>query len=229
MARYTRHLVIPVAWACSLLALAVARPATAAEPPADVDFKRDVVYGKGGGEDLKLNIARPKADAKKLPCLVFIHGGGWAGGDRTVHDDATWNLAKAGYVSATVGYRLAPKHRFPAQIHDVKAAIRYLRAHAEEHGLDPDRIAVCGFSAGAHLCMRLGTTDKDDGLEVDGGWADQSSAVQAVVAFFGPTDLTAADLPAETKPIIEGFIGGPLDKKREEYKKASPVNYVDAG
>jgi acetyl esterase/lipase len=211
------------------LVLASASPALAADPPADVDFARDVVYGTGGGEDLKLNIARPKGGAKNLPCIVFIHGGGWSGGDRAVHDDATWNMARAGYVSATVGYRLAPKHRFPAQVHDVKAAIRYLRAHADKHGLDPDRIGVCGFSAGAHLSMMLGTTDKDDGLEGDGGWADQSSAVQAVVAFFGPTDLAAADLPAITKPIVSGFIGGPLEEKGEEYRRAWPITYVDDG
>ena len=205
------------------------RDARAAERPADVEFTRDVVYGKGGGEDLKLNISRPKGGAKKLPCVVFIHGGGWAQGDRTNHDDATWNMARAGYVSATIGYRLAPKHKFPAQVHDVKAAVRYLRAHADEHGLDPDRIAACGFSAGAHLSMMLGTTDKDDGLEGEGGWADQSSAVQGVVAFFGPTDLAAADVPAVTRPILAGFIGGTVEEKREDYKRASPITYVDAG
>lgn len=218
---------VGLAYVVSLLASsAVVR---AAEPPPDVEFTRDVVYGKGGGEDLKLNISRPKGGAKNLPCVVFIHGGGWAAGDRAGHDDATWNMARAGYVSATIGYRLAPKHKFPAQVHDVKAAIRYLRAHADKHGLDPKRIGACGFSAGAHLSMMLGVTDKDDGLEGEGGWADQSSAVQAVVAFFGPTDLTAADLPEQTKPILAGFIGGTLDEKREEYKRASPITYVGKG
>src|SRR4051794_10569699 len=147
----------------------------AAEPPADVQFTRDVVYGKGGGEDLKLNIARPKNPAaKKLPCIVFIHGGGWQMGDRAAHDWATWDAAHRGYVSATIGYRLAPKHKFPAQVNDVKCAIRFLRAHADEYGLDPDRIGACGFSAGGHLVMMLGVTSKEDGLEGDGGWADQS-------------------------------------------------------
>lgn len=210
----------------SLLTIGVTR---GAEPPADVEFTRDVVYGRGGDEELKLNISRPKGGAKNLPCVVFIHGGGWAGGARTVHDDATWNMARAGFVSATIGYRLAPRHRFPSQIHDVKAAIRYLRAHADEHGLDPNRIGACGFSAGAHLSMMLGMTDKDDGLEGEGGWAEQSSAVQAVVAFFGPTDLAANDLPDITKPIVAGFIGGPLADKREEHRKASPITYVDEG
>jgi acetyl esterase/lipase len=212
-----------------VVSIATSAVARAADPPADVEFTPDVVYGKGGGEELKLNISRPKAGAKNLPCVVFIHGGGWAAGDRTAHDDATWNMARAGYVSATVGYRLAPKHRFPAQVHDVKAAIRYLRAHADKYGLDPRRIGVCGFSAGAHLSMMLGVTDKDDGLEGEGGWPEQSSAVQAVVAFFGPTNLAATDLPEATKPILAGFLGGTVEEKRAEYKRASPVTYVDAG
>lgn len=212
-----------------VLASMPASAARAAEPPADVRFTPDVVYGKGGGEDLKLNLARPKGDAKNLPCVVFIHGGGWAGGNRAAHDDATWRMAQRGYVSATVGYRLAPAHRFPAQVHDVKCAIRYLRAHADAHGLDPSRIAVCGFSAGAHLCMMLGTTQKGDGLEGEGGWPEQSSAVQAVVAFFGPTDLAADDLHGRTSPILANFLGGPVDKLPDVYKKASPVTYVTPG
>src|SRR5215212_8660968 len=112
----------------------------AADPPEGVQFQRDIVYGKGGDVDLKLNLARPKSpSSNKLPCIVVIHGGGWMGGDRTNHDDLTWKFAQQGYVSATIGYRLAPAHRFPAQVNDVKCAVRYLRAHADEYGIDPDR------------------------------------------------------------------------------------------
>jgi acetyl esterase/lipase len=204
--------------------------AVAVDPPPDVQFSPDVVYGTGGGEELKLNLSRPKdAAKKKLPCVVFIHGGGWAHGDRSVHNDGTWKIAQFGYVSATVGYRLTPKHRFPAQIHDVKAAIRFLRAKSDEYGLDPDRIAVVGFSAGAHLAMLLGVTQKEDGLEGDGGKPEQSSKVQAVVAFFGPTDLTADDLPEHVKPIMASLIGGTLSEKPDDYRKASPITYVSAG
>ncbi len=103
-------------------------------------------------------------------------------------------MAQQGYVSATIGYRLAPKHKFPAQVNDVKCAIRFLRAHADEYGIDPNRIGACGFSAGAHLAMMLGVVQKKDNLEGDGGNPDQSSAVQAVVSYFGPTDLTAEDI-----------------------------------
>src|SRR5215203_4526770 len=108
---------IPARWFTPLLLLTIttlsAPPARAADPPADVNFQRDVVYGKGGGVDLKLNLSRPKnPGSKKLPCVVVIHGGGWGAGDRTNHDDLTWQFARSGYVSATLGYRLAPAHRF---------------------------------------------------------------------------------------------------------------------
>jgi acetyl esterase/lipase len=212
----------------SLLLLGVcAVPTRAADAPEDVSFQRDVVYGKGGDVDLKLNLARPKnPGSKKLPCVLVIHGGGWMGGDRTNHDDLTWKFAQQGYVSATIGYRLAPAHRFPAQVNDVKCAVRYLRAHADEYGIDPDHFGAIGFSAGGHLSMMLGLTDKKDGLEGDGGSPDPSSKVQAVVSFFGPTDLLAEDIPQQVLGILKEFIGGTKTEKPEEYKKASPITYV---
>jgi acetyl esterase/lipase len=148
------------------------------------------------------------------------------GGDRTNHDDLTWKFAQHGYVSATIGYRLAPAHRFPAQVNDVKCAVRYLRAHAEEYGIDPDHFGAIGFSAGAHLSMMLGVTDKKDGLEGEGGSPDPSSKVQAVVSFFGPTDLLAEDIPQQVLGILKEFIGGTKHDKPEEYRKASPITYV---
>jgi acetyl esterase/lipase len=201
----------------------------AAEPPADVQFTRNVVYGKGGGEDLKLNIARPKTNAEKLPGIVFIHGGGWMGGNRTDNDQVTWQAAQRGYVAVTVGYRLTPKHRFPAQVNDVKCAVRFLRARADEYGIDLDHIGACGWSAGGHLALMLGVTGKDDGFEGDGGWPEQSSKVQAVVSFFGPTDLTAQDIPARDGPLLVAFLGGNLEESRADYVRASPITYVSPG
>lgn len=199
----------------------------AADPPADVLFEKDVVYGKGGGTDLRLDLSRPKdAAGQKLPCVLVIHGGGWAGGNKSQHDDITWKFAQAGYVCATVGYRLAPAHQFPSQVHDVKAAVRFLRANADKYGLDPQRIGAVGFSAGAHLSMMLGTMDKEDGLEGDGGSPDQSSKVQAVVAYFGPTDLAATDVPESVRGILKNFIGGTAVEKPREYRQASPITYV---
>ena len=201
----------------------------AADPPADVLFEKDVVYGRAGDVELKLNLSRPKETQGERPCIVVIHGGGWAGGDRSQHDEHTWQFAKAGYVSATIGYRLAPTHRFPAQVHDVKAAVRFLRANAEKYGLDPHRIGAVGFSAGAHLSMMLATMDKEDGLEGDGGSPDQPSKVQAAVAYFGPTDLAATDIPPQVNGILKNFIGGTPAEKPREYRQASPITYVSPG
>jgi acetyl esterase/lipase len=220
------HLVRLSALLVVCLALAPLARAADKKPPDDVEFSKDVVYGKGGGQDLKLDLSRPKQALGKRPCIVVLHGGGWAAGNKDAHDDITWTLAQRGYVAATVGYRFAPDHPFPAQVEDVKCSVRFLRAHADKYGIDSERVGAVGFSAGAHLSMMLGATHKEDGLEGTGGWPDQSSKVQAVVSFFGPTDLAATDLPQVTLPILNKFIGGTKDEKPDAYKRASPITYV---
>ena len=213
-----------------LFVVIAAAPAFAADPPADVLFEKDVVYGKTADTDLKLNLSRPRdAAGKKLPCVLVIHGGGWAGGDRSNHNDITWKFAQSGYACATIGYRLAPAHPFPAQVNDVKCAARFLRAHADQYGIDPQRLGAVGFSAGAHLSMMLGVMDKSDGLEGDGGWPDRPSKVQAVVAYFGPTDLAATDIPQSVHGLLKNFLGGTPAEKPAEYRQASPITYVSPG
>ena len=202
--------------------------ALAAEPPAEVSFTRDITYATVDGEDLKLNLSRPKNAAGKLPCIIVIHGGAWRGGNRTQHDDLTWNFAKAGYVSATLSYRLVPKHTFPAQVQDVKAAVRFLRAHADEYNIDVDRLGAVGFSAGAHLSLMLGTMDKSDGLDDVGSHQDQSSKVQCVVQYFGPADFNLP-LPDASRPLVVDFLGGTKEQKPDAYNRASPVTYVSSG
>lgn len=197
--------------------------------PDGVAFEKNVVYGKGGGEDLTMNVARPKDVAGPLPCVLVIHGGGWAAGNKEGHNNLTWEFAKRGYVSATVGYRLVPKAFFPAQIEDVKCAVRYLRANAEKWGVDPKRIGATGFSAGGHLSMILGVMGKGDGLEGEGGHAEQDSQVNAVVAFFGPTDFVNVEFPEASRGIVSRWLGGAREEKKEEYRKASPITYVSKG
>lgn len=195
--------------------------------PEGVTWEKDIVFGKGGDTELHLDIARPKEAGKPLPCIVVIHGGGWRGGNFKIHVPQIFDFAKAGYVSATVQYRLVPAARWPAQIEDVKCAVRYLRANANKYGIDKQRFGAIGFSAGAHLSMLLGTMDEKDGLEGNGGSAGESSKVQAAVSYFGPTDLAAKDFPVLVHGMIFDFLGGTAEEKPENFKAASPVTYID--
>jgi acetyl esterase/lipase len=204
-----------------------AKPKAAPQVPAGVLYEKDVEYGTGGETKLHFDIARPEKTSKAAPCIVVIHGGGWRGGNFKQHVPQILDFAKQGYVSATVQYRLVPAGRWPAQIEDVKCAVRYLRANADKFGLDKDRFGAIGFSAGAHLSMLLGTMDKPDGLEGSGGNADQSSKVQAVVSYFGPTDLSQRDFPPNVNMMLYDFLGGTPDDQPQAFKAASPITYVD--
>jgi acetyl esterase/lipase len=208
-----------------LAAEACAKPV----PPQGIVYEQDVQYGRTGDVSLHLDLARPEKANGSLPAIVVIHGGAWRAGHRSQHTDIIFQLAQRGYVAATISYRFCPRHRFPAQVEDAKCAVRFLRAHAEKYQIDKDRVGAIGASAGAHLAMMLGTMGKEDGLEGDGGWPDQSSQVQAVVAFFGPTNLLADDMPAPTVPLLRDFIGGNKNEKREIYLRASPIRYVSPG
>lgn len=209
-----------------LLATWSAAGAAAPAPPADVEFLPDITYATVEGEALQLNLAMPKDAKGALPCIVIIHGGAWRAGHRNAHNDLTWQFARRGYVAATVSYRFCPRHPFPAQVQDVKAAVRFLRANAEKYHVDPQRLGAIGFSAGAHLSMMLGTMDKSDGLDDVGDHRDQSSKVQAVVSFFGPADFNLP-LPDASRGLVRDFLGGTKEEKAEAYTKASPVTYVD--
>jgi acetyl esterase/lipase len=212
-------------------ALSAAQPKSAASKsaPPGIVFERDIVYGKAGGVELLLNLARPEHLEKPAPAILVIHGGGWAAGHRSAHDDLTWQFAQRGYVSVTISYRFAPAHLFPAQIEDAKCAVRFLRRHAAQYNINPERIGAVGMSAGAHLAMLLGAMDSADGLEGDGGWPREKSKVQAVVSFVGPTDLTAEDFGDASRTILQNFLGGPLEAKLDLARQASPVTYVSAG
>jgi acetyl esterase/lipase len=202
----------------------------AAAEAIEIEAHDGLQYGTGAGEKLLLDLARPKNLDKPTACIVFIHGGGWAAGNRKAHYANMQKAAEEGFVSATISYRLVSdgKHRWPAQVEDCKCAIRWLRANAERFSIDPNRIGAFGDSAGAHLSMLLGTMDKSDGLEGEGGTPDQSSKVQAVVGYYGPTNL-ATQYPETSRKIVANFIGGSQDERRSDYERASPIRYVNAG
>jgi len=193
----------------------------------EIVVERDIVYGNGAETALKLDLAMPKAGEGLLPAVVFLHGEGWRAGNRRQMNHFIEGMARLGYVSMTVDYRLVPTARFPAQVEDCKAAVRWLRANAQKYRVDTERIGVVGFSAGGHLAAMLGVTVKEDGLEGVGGNPDQSSRVQAVVSFFGPTDLSTRDWPRdlETEVIIP-FLGGTFADRPENYARASPISYA---
>ena len=199
-----------------------------AKPPDNLQFEPDVVYATVDGEQLMLDLSSPGAILSPRPCVVVIHGGGWSGGNRAGLDELTFQFAEHGYVAATLEYRLAPLHRFPAAVQDVKAAVRFLRGNAATFHIDPDHVGAIGFSAGAHLAMMLGTMDKADGLDDVGDFPDQSSQVNAVVSCFGPTDLTAK-YPNASAGIVRGFIGGDQKDLPDVYRRASPITYVKPG
>jgi acetyl esterase/lipase len=196
---------------------------------AEVEVKNDIVYATVAGEELKLDLAAPKGLDHVAPAIVMIHGGGWMQGRRQDMIGFAKQAAARGYVSPTISYRFAPKHRFPAQIEDVKCAVRYLRANAAQLKIDPKRIGAMGVSAGAHLSMMLGTLDSADGMEGDGGNPQQSSKVQAVVSYVGPVNLARASYTDTQTQILEAFLGGKPLEKQDDCRKASPITYVSKG
>lgn len=211
-------------------------PPQPAQPNRALDMKSlpfrqelNVVYGHAGGEDLQLDIYVPKDVAEPAPTVVLLHGGGWACGSHEVFRPMAAAFAAQGYVAASVGYRLAPRYKFPAQIQDVKCAVRWLRANRQRYPIDSERIAVMGYSAGGHLALLLGLTEAEDGLEGDGGNTEQSSRVQAVINISGPSDLMSPEWPEVTGRIICDFMGGCREQIPAAYRTASPVSHAHRG
>src|SRR5262249_39045436 len=183
-----------------LVVLLVAASVASAQPPRPrlpngTKVHKDLEYVQGGHERQRLDLYVPERADTPLPVIVWIHGGAWMGGSKDGGVPALPFLGK-GYAVASVNYRLSQHAVFPAQIQDCKAAIRWLRANAKTYNLDPERIGVWGASAGGHLVALLGTSGGVEDLEGKGGNADQSSRVQAVVDFFGPTDFLQMDAHA---------------------------------
>ncbi|HEY0070487.1 MAG TPA: alpha/beta hydrolase [Chloroflexia bacterium] len=207
-----------------------ARPAGAQPLPQTegVTAQRNVTYCTVGGEALKMDLFLPQAGGAPFPVVVYIHGGSWVGGDKFEVGLAGKELARKGYIVASINYRLGPKHKWPAQIQDAKCAIRYLRASAGKYNLDPSRIAAWGSSAGGHLGALLGLTDPSAGFDNSGQYLDQSSRVQAVVDMFGPTDLNAYDPDKYSKGVGQAVFGvtGDRPESRDLLRRASPVTYA---
>lgn len=208
---------------------------TLQELPFHVNMVTDMQYGTAeDGTALMMDFAYPRATPgmptpEKMPVIINIHGGGWYTGSRGIERGLLMPLQ--GFFYASIEYRLSGQAPFPAQIHDVKAAIRWVRAHADEYNLDPDRIGLYGGSAGGHLSSLAGCTADLPELEGECGWPDYSTQVQAVAAANPPTDLTVpeSDWPwLYAESTITQFFGAPITKQQELAKLASPMTHVSA-
>jgi acetyl esterase/lipase len=211
----------------------VAFASLAQQLPSDYTRTSDIVYGVADGHELKLDLYLP-TDAAKPPLLVYVHGGAWRGGAK---DDRVraWTFVDDGYAMASVDFRLSGDARFPAQVHDIKAAIRFLRGNAAKLGYDASRIAILGSSSGAHLAALVGVTNGNAELEgTVGEYLEQSSGVQAIVSYYGASNLTTIlqqSTPfglSEREPALRLLLGGPPDEQVELARLASPVFHVDA-
>ena len=207
-------------------------PFAAPKLPEGTKALRNVAYVTNGHERQKLDLFVPPGATNPLPLIIWVHGGAWLGGSKEQCPALTY--LQKGYAVASINYRLSQHAVFPAQIEDCKAAVRWLRAHAKENNLDPDRFAAWGASAGGHLVALLGTAGDVKKFDV-GANLEVSSRVQAVVDFFGPTDLTAMakdslpdsriDHNAPDAPEAK-LIGGPVQENKEKAAAANPITYV---
>lgn len=208
------------------------QPQRAQALPEGTGAHRNVAYVPNGHERQKLDLFIPAGATNPLPLLIWVHGGAWLGGSK--EQSPALPYLQRGYAVASLNYRLSQHALFPAQLEDCKAAVRWLRANAKEHGLDPDRFAAWGASAGGHLVALLGTTDGVKAFDT-GGNLEVSSRVQAVVNFFGPTDLTqmqkqsppdsSFDHDAPDAPGSK-LIGGAVQANKDKAAAANPITYV---
>lgn len=190
-----------------------------------------LVYAKVGERELQLDLWAPNGVREALPAILCLHGGGWFKGERGSMANLARALAARGYVTVTISYRLSGEAKFPAAIQDAKAAVRWLRAQAANHGIREGAIGVTGLSAGGHLAALLAGSGGVGELEGTGGNEDRSSAVQACVAMGAQADLETArirDLSANPKdPFYRTFLGASQAEIPATYALASPRHHLD--
>ena len=208
-----------------IIGMVLTKLAIASEPPK---IQKDIVYATVDGSDLKLDLIQPTNGEGPFPLIIWSHPGAWRMLDRSFYHDAMKDFARSSYVSASVQYRFAPKYKHPAQLDDMRAALKFLRKNATEYKIDPERIVLAGGSAGGQLSLLLGM------MKVDG----KSSGVKAVVNFNGPSDFRTWMAPQEGDPLFrQGYKDelnmwildylGTLDRDAKIMVEASPVTFID--
>lgn len=215
---------------CSLLFLPVLLTAAlcAAElpVPADVIVERGIAYTSIPHGKLAMDVVRPKA-AGRYPGIVLIHGGGFSGGGRESYLPMAIRLAQNGYVAASADYRLAPMFQFPLALYDLKAAVRFLRANAERYGVEAERMAAIGESAGATWAQFLAVTRNMPGFEGTGAHREQSSAVDCAVSYYGRSDMRRAyEGSRNAADALPPLLGGDRMSALDAHFRASPLNWI---
>ena len=207
--------ITPARFAVLAAALSLVSCSASSQKSLTLEVLRDIRYSAHDGKGLALDVYRPKG-ARGLPAVIWIHGGGWRSGSRSEAANVE-ALAARGFVGVSVDHRLSTEAPFPAAVEDVKAAVRWVRAHATEYGVDPDRIGVWGASSGGHLALMVACSDESAG--------PVSSRVQAACAWYAPTDLSNRDLGYAVEEI-QLFLGASMYSPAA--RAASPLGLASA-
>jgi acetyl esterase/lipase len=220
-----------VAAAGALPARATALPIVPRARTEAIDIAEGIAYGEVDGEQLLLDVYRPPEREDPRPAVLLFHPGAFAGGDRTWMDEFARGLAEAEYVAFTVGYRLFGgfdgRNQWPAPLDDAQRAVRWVRANAAEYGVDPERIAAFGYSAGGLLAAQLGARDTRD--NADPALADFASRVACVVAIAAETDLAISAADPRSVSVDPAFLGGAPDEAPDAWRDFSLLTHVDEG
>jgi acetyl esterase/lipase len=217
---------------CVLLPVCVGAHAQSPKPidreiPEDVVVHRDIVYASYGSRELLLDLYLPLAgDEASFPTIVVVRGGGWRQGDKEGFGPLAAALAARGFAAASIEYRASGEAVFPAAVEDTKAAVRWIRANADEFGLDPESIGALGGSAGAHLALYLGVTANVPELEGEGGNPNHSSSISTVVGLATPGDFEALRNGNASGRPIRWFMGVGYRKNPELWTEASPTTHI---
>ncbi|MEH7414593.1 alpha/beta hydrolase [Neobacillus drentensis] len=216
-----------------------------------VEIITDLVYAEIKGRQLLADLYLPKVRKEPLPVVIWLHGGGWRFGNRKLGPDFTRYFASKGYAMVSIDYRLSDEDIFPAQIHDVKTAVRWVKTIAGEYGLDRNKIGLWGSSAGGHLAALAATTESNQFIGENPLYPEMTSEVQAVAIGYGPMDFLQIDEQRKLDGITEEdpesvqipkdkktsdpdsfeslFLGGPILTCPERVKEANPLTYVKSG
>lgn len=196
------------------------------EIPSDIEEFKNIEYKNVNGKSLQIDIYKPKNIVKPAPLLVFIHGGGWKGGKRSDYLVYLVAFAKKGYMTATVSYRLLKDGPYPACAEDITDAVQWFYKNGDNYGYDPDRIALIGGSAGAHLSLLAAYEwKKPVGTNDSVAAVGPGHRIKAVVDIYGPTDLTTEY--SRNHPLVNAFLAHSYKERPDLYREASPIQYLD--